>query len=156
MQVGYPLEMEKQCQASCRVDIGSVAFSRGATGLSHLPLCFEWILGVTVEPVLLSQWYLEWVGTSGSFGMVALPLEFLSTFKWRLLTLEVQGNAGIPFPMKQGKGPLSRDEQGKSGLFLSCGGTLGVPLKWRPVCEGTSFLRCNKGVKDPFEAQEAR
>ena len=130
-----------------------MAFSRGAKGLSHLPSCFELILEVTVESVQGSQVYLECIGTSGSFGMVALPLEFLSTFKWRLLTLEVQGNAGIPFPMKQGKGPLSRDEQGKSGLFLSCGGTLGVPLKWRPVCRGIS---CIKGVKDPFEAQEAR
>ena len=55
---------------------------------------------VTVESVKGNQVYLEWTGTSGSFGMVALPLEFLSTFKWRLLTLEVQGNAGIPFPMK--------------------------------------------------------
>ena len=138
MQVGFPLEMEKQCQASCRVDIGSVAFSRGATGLSHLPLCFEWILGVTVEPVLLSQWYLEWTGTSGSYGMVAQPLEFLSRFNLRQPPLEVDGNAGIPFPVKQGNGPSCQDEEGKPGVFLSCGGTLGVPLKWRRVCQGTS------------------
>ena len=58
--------------------------------------------------------------------------------------------------MNQGNEHSSQDEEGKTGLFLSCGGTLGVPLKWRPVCEGTSFLRCNKGVKDPFEAQEGK
>ena len=34
-----------------RLTYGSVAFSRGATGLSHLPSCFESVLGVTVESV---------------------------------------------------------------------------------------------------------
>ena len=103
-----------------------------------MPLCCELILRVIVESVQGNQVYLEWIGTSGSFGMVERLLEFLSTFKWRLLTLEVQGNAGIPFPMKQGKGPSSRDEEGQMGLFLSCGGTLCVPLDWRRVCRGTS------------------
>ena len=55
-----------------------MAFSRDATGLSHLPSCFGMILGVTVESVQGSQVYLEWIGTLGSFGMVARPLEFLS------------------------------------------------------------------------------
>ena len=32
-------------------------------------------------------------------------------------------NARIPFPTKQGNGPSSRDEEGKTGLFLSCGGS---------------------------------
>ena len=41
--------------------------------------------------------------------------------------------------MKQGNGPPSQDE-GKPGLFLSCGGTFGVPLKWRRVCWGTSSV----------------
>ena len=44
------------------------------------PWC-ESILGVTVEAVQGNQVYLEWTGTLGSFGMLALPLEFLSTFK---------------------------------------------------------------------------
>ena len=35
--------------------------------------------------------------------------------------------------MRQNQGPSSRDEEGKTGLFLSCGGTLGVPLEWRRV-----------------------
>ena len=42
-------------------------FSRGATGLSHLPSCFELILGVTVESVQGNQFDLEWIGISGSF-----------------------------------------------------------------------------------------
>ena len=32
--------------------------------------------------------------------------------------------------MNQGNGPSSQDEEGKPGLFLSCAGTLGVPLEW--------------------------
>ena len=105
-----------------------------------MPLCCELILRVIVESVQGNQVYLEWIGTSGSFGMVERLLEFLSTFKWRLLTLEVQGNAGIPFPMKQGKGPSSRDEERNMGHFWnwSCGGTLGIPLEWREVCRGSS------------------
>ena len=50
-----------------------MAFSQGDTGLSHLPLCFEWILMVTVETVQGSQVYLEWIGTLGSFGIRATP-----------------------------------------------------------------------------------
>ena len=45
--------------------------------------------------------------------------------------------------MKQGNGPSSRDEEGKPGLFLSCGGTHGVPFKWRRVCRGTSWVASN-------------
>ena len=48
-----------------------MAFSPGATGLSHMPTCFELILRVIVESVQGNQLYLEWIGTSGSFGMVA-------------------------------------------------------------------------------------
>ena len=51
----------------------SVAFSRGATGLSHLPLCFEWILMVTIETVQGSQVYLEWIGTQGLFELFLDP-----------------------------------------------------------------------------------
>ena len=39
--------------------------------------------------------------------------------------------------MNQGNGHSSRDE-GKTGHYLSCGRTLGVPLEWRQVCWGTS------------------
>ena len=64
-------------------------------------------------------------------------LEFLSTFKLRPPPLD-DGNARIPFPMKQGNGPSSRDLEGKMGSLLSFGGTLGVPLEWRRVCRGSS------------------
>ena len=67
-----------------------MAFSQGATGLSHLPWCFESIFGVTIESVQGSQVYLECIGTLGSFGMVAQPWEFFSNVKLRLPPLEVQ------------------------------------------------------------------
>ena len=50
-----------------------MASSRGSRGFSHLPLCFESILGVTIESVQGSQVYLEWIGTLGSFGILATP-----------------------------------------------------------------------------------
>ena len=53
-----------------------MAFSQSAKGLPHLQSCFESILRVTVESVQGNQVYLEWIGTSGSFGMVAVSLEF--------------------------------------------------------------------------------
>ena len=49
----------------------------------------ESILGVTVESVQGNQVYLEWVRTSVSFGIVAQPLELLSSFNLRLPPLEV-------------------------------------------------------------------
>ena len=42
-----------------------------------------------VESVQGNQVYLDWTETSGSFGMVARPLEFLSTNKFREPPLEV-------------------------------------------------------------------
>ena len=54
------------------------------------------------------------------------------------LLLMGNGNAGIPFPMKQGYRPSSLVEEEENGVFLSCGVKLGVPLKWRQVCWGTS------------------
>ena len=61
----------------------------GSSRLSHVPSCYELILGVTVESVEGNQVYLEYSGTSRSFGMVAQPLELLSTFKLRPHSLEV-------------------------------------------------------------------
>ena len=114
-----------------------MAFFRGATGLSHLPSCFELILGVTVQSVQGNQVYLEWIGTSGFFCIVQQPLEFLSSFKLRQVPLEVRRERWHIFPNELGKWTSSRDEEGKTGLFLSCGRTLGVPLEWRQVCLGT-------------------
>ena len=80
MDLGVPMELQQESQASYRVETyksaflsscqssvrlpfeltqGYVAFSRGARALSHLPLCFESILGVTVESVEGNTVYLE-------------------------------------------------------------------------------------------------
>ena len=80
-----------------------MAFSRGAKGLSHLPLCFESILGVTVESVQGSHMYLECIGTSGSFEMVARSLDFLWSVKLRPPSLEVQRERRDFFPDEEEK-----------------------------------------------------
>ena len=74
--------------------------------LSHFPSCFESILWVTVESVQGNRVYLEWIGTSGSFGIVARPLEFLSTFKMRLPPLKAQRECQDSFPDEAGKWTL--------------------------------------------------
>ena len=56
--------------------------------------------------------------------------------------------------MKQGNAPSSRDEEGNTGLYLSCGRSLSVPLEWIQVCRG--LLSYIKRFKDPFGAQEGR
>ena len=56
--------------------------------------------------------------------------------------------------MKQVTGHPSRDEEVTTGLLLSGGRTLGVPLKWRRMLG--NFLSCIKGIKDPFKDQEGR
>lgn len=52
---------------SVRLTIGWVAFSRGATGLSHLPSSLESVLTVTVESVQGIQVCLEFTGNRGIF-----------------------------------------------------------------------------------------
>ena len=71
------------------------------------PSCFQLIFGVTVESVQGNQVYLECIGTSESVGIVALPLEFLSSVKLRVPPLRCDGNAGIPFPDEAGKFTLN-------------------------------------------------
>ena len=71
--------------------------------LSDLPSFCESILGVTVESVQGNQVYLKCIGTSGSFGMVARPLEFLSTFQLRPPPLEVRQEPRDSFPDEAGK-----------------------------------------------------
>ena len=52
--------------------------------------------------------------------------------------LRGDGEVGIPFQMKQGNRPSSRVEEGKTGLFLSCGGKLSIPLEWGRVSQEAS------------------
>ena len=71
-----------------------------------MPSICESILGVTVESVQGNQVYLEWIETSGSFGMVARHLEFLSTFKLTAPPLEVRRERRVSFHDEAGKGTL--------------------------------------------------
>ena len=83
-----------------------MAFSQGATGLSHLPSCLELILGMSVESLQGNHVSLEWIETWGSFVIVARPLEFLSIFKLRPAPLEVRREARDSFTNKAGKWTL--------------------------------------------------
>ena len=61
---------------------------------------------MTVESVKGNQVNLEWTGASGSFGMVARPLERLSTFKLTPPPLEVRQDRWDSFPDEAGNGTL--------------------------------------------------
>ena len=129
-----------------------MAFSRGATGLSHVPSCFELILGVTVESVQGSQVYLEWIQASGSFEIVARTLEFLLRVYLRLPSLEVRRECQDSFPDEAGKGILISTRGEKNGALLS--------LWLDPQCSSRvkmgmsgNVLSCIKGVNDPFKAE---
>ena len=117
---------------------GSEAISRGTTGLSGLPSCRELILGVTFQSLQGNEALSLVVGDIGVFlnsGTTrGVPLEFQGETG---LLLRCDRNIRIPLQTKQGNGPSSRVEEGKPGLFLNCGGKLGVPLEWRRVCWGT-------------------
>ena len=128
MQVRSPLEPKKQCQASCRVDRRDRWLSLEAPQASHTR---HRVLSRSRDdcPVSAGKSGVSAVlGISGSFEMVARALEFLSSVKLRPPPLEVRRERRIPFLTKQRNGTSSRDEEGKPGLFLSCGGTLNVPL----------------------------
>ena len=66
MYVCFPPELYQHCQAPVEFIQGSVAFPRGfPTGLSHVQLWCESILGVTVEAVQGNQVHWEWTETFG-------------------------------------------------------------------------------------------
>ena len=117
---------------------GSEAISRGTKGLSGLPSCRELILWVTFQSSqgneALSQVDGDIRVFSNSGTTHGVPLEFRGETG---LLLRCDRNIRIPLQTEQGNGPSSRVEEGKPGLFLSCGGKLGVPLEWRQVCWGT-------------------
>ena len=82
-----------------------------------MPSCFEFILGVTVESVQGSQVYLEWIGTSGSFGIVAR--------NWSSSRVEtgMSGNflsclkcVKDPFGAQEGRWDFSREDAAFKGL----------------------------------------
>ena len=99
MHVRFPLQLLQQCHASLRVYQGICGFrsrllheafpSGFPTGLSHVPLWCESILGLKVEAVQGKQVSLEWTETLGDSENGGTTLEFLSPFLWRAPPLEM-------------------------------------------------------------------
>ena len=58
------------------------------------------------------------------------------------------GDIGIHFQEKQGNRPSSRLEAGKTGLFLTCGGKLSIPLEWGWV--SGNLMEFHKACQVPF------
>ena len=85
-----------------------MAFFQGATRLSHVPSCCESALSVgTDSRVSAKESGVCGVDLDiGAFGLVAQPVEFLSTFKLRLPPLEAQWEHRDSFPDEAGKGTL--------------------------------------------------
>ena len=67
-----------------------------------MPSCSESILGEAVESVQGNQVYLDWIGISGTFEMMAQPLQLLSKFNLRKPPLEEQREHWVSFPNKAG------------------------------------------------------
>ena len=123
------------------------AFPRGfPTGLPHVPLWCESILGLKVEAVQGKQ--VPWNGLRplGDSGNGGTNLEFLSLFLWRAPPLDVGRECREFFPDHAGKGSnLSSNEEETwllwmwAGLscFLSSGdGYVGELLELQQGCEG--------------------
>ena len=62
--------------------------------------------------------------------------------------------AGIPFLTKQEQGPSSRDEEGKTGLFLTCGKSLWVPLDW--IGYVGELRELPQGFHGPFQGSRGK
>ena len=58
------------------------------------------------------------------------------------------GDVSIPFQAKQGKRPSSRLEEGKTGLFLTCGWKLNIPLELGRYLR--KLLELHKACQVPF------
>ena len=116
------------------------------TGLSHVPLWCESILGMKVEAVQGKQDPLEWTETSGGTWNGGTTHEILSPFLWRAPPLEMRREHREFFPEPTGKGYLTARYEAETGLlwmwaglscFLSSGhGYVGELLELQQSCEG--------------------
>ena len=107
------------------------------------------ILGVPFELVQGHQALSRVDGEISVFGIVAWPTRFPVEFQCETsLLLRCNGNIGIPFQTMQGNPPPISRWGGAKGLRLRCVGKLGVTLKWRQDCWGTSEF--HKGCRVPY------
>ena len=106
-----------------------VAFLGGfLTGLTHVPLWCESILGLKVEAVQGKQVSLEWTVTSGGLWEWWHDPEFLSPFLWRAPLLEMRRERREFFPDHAGKVSTSRARRRKRGSS-GCGRALVLTLE---------------------------
>ena len=117
---------------------GSVAFPRGfPTGLPHVPLWCESILGLKVEAVQGNQ--VPWNGLRhlGDSGNMARTLSSSRFSSGERLLLSCDGTPRILSPPRRERfKPLELG--GGNVAPLDVGGTFLLPLEWRRVCQGTS------------------
>ena len=108
--------------------------------MSHVPPWCESILGLKVEAVQGKQVSLEWTETSGGLwewwndaGVpLAFPVESASS-------LVVSETLGIISRLRRERiAPLELG--GGNGAPVDVGGTPVLPLEWRRVCRGTSWV----------------
>ena len=123
------------------------AFPRGfPTGLSHVPLWCESILGLKVEAVQGIKVSLEWTETSGGLWEWWHDPGVLSIFLWRAPPLKMRGKRREFFSDHAGKGSMLSSYEAETGLlwmwvghscFLSSGdGYVGELLELQQGCEG--------------------
>jgi len=154
MELRFPLEVEKGCQASCEVEVEISVSLQRLHGALSLPSCCELILGVTFE---LSQGNEALSRVDGDIMVFSkrsptpgVPLEFQDE---NSLLLRCGRIVEIHLQTKQGNGPSSREEEWKTLRELwretRCSSRVETGLSGK-------FLSCLNGVKYPFEAQEGR
>ena len=109
--------------------MGPGAFLEFATGVSALPSCLELILVVILESMQGNQALSRVGGENCAFKLWQDPWVPLQVQVENGLLLWSDGDVGIPFQTKQGNRHSSPVEEGKTGLFLSSGEKLSIPLE---------------------------
>ena len=126
-----------------------MAFARGAAGLSQVPSCCETILGLTVESVQGNMVYVEWIWTRCHLEWWHAPKSYPRLSGGDCLLLRFEGNARIPFPMKQCNGTSL------VSLVLCGDMKVSFPLELEKQCQasrrvnignGGFLLRCYRAV----------
>ena len=107
----------------------------------------RWLSGITNSggPIQKEDWEGGLERGCSVHGQATRANQFRPQLQLEIMTLAADSvgsgwvgdrDVGIPFETKQGNQPKSRVEEGKTGLFLSCGRKLSVPLKG-----GNAYLR---------------
>ena len=131
MELWFPLDLSKGFQASRWVEFGTW----GSFPISNRGIRTRFMLWVgsqlTFKCVQGNQAWprLDW--KIRGFQIVTRP-PVSPPVNTRLLS-RCDGDVGIAFQVKHSNRHSSRLEDGKTGLFLTCGGKLSIPLEWGKV-----------------------